>query len=67
MDKPQIIAHVEKSVNFSLFDCRWMPCSAKFVVMGSMPNSSGVIQLYEISGGDVKMVKEVITNFHCVL
>ncbi|KAE8741376.1 hypothetical protein FOCC_FOCC013075 [Frankliniella occidentalis] len=59
MDKPQIIAHIEKSVDYSLFDCRWMPCSAKFVVLGSMPNSSGVIQLYEISGGSVKMIKEI--------
>ncbi|XP_034250555.1 WD repeat-containing protein 92 isoform X1 [Thrips palmi] len=58
MDKPQIISHIEKSVNYSLFDCRWMPCSAKFVVMGSLPNSSGVIQLYEISGGDLKLIKE---------
>lgn len=35
-----------------------MPCSAKFVVMGSMPNSSGVIQLYEISGGELTLIKE---------
>ncbi|KAJ1529917.1 hypothetical protein ONE63_006646 [Megalurothrips usitatus] len=67
MDKPQIIAHIEKSVNYSLFDCRWMPCSAKFVVMGSLPNSSGVIQLYEISGGDAKLIKEIKSDkaFKC--
>ena len=69
--KPQIICHVEKSTAFSLFDCRWIPCSAKFIVLGSKPRGTGIIQVYEISEGDVKLVKEVICFkpqnifFHC--
>jgi WD40 repeat protein len=59
MDKPQIISHAEKSTSLSLFDCRWIPCSAKFVVLGSKPKRTGVISVYEISEGDVKLVKEV--------
>ncbi|PSN44725.1 WD repeat-containing protein 92 [Blattella germanica] len=58
MDKPQIICHVEKSLGFSLFECRWIPCSAKFIVLGSKPRGTGVIHVYEISEGDVKLVKE---------
>ena len=34
MEKPQIIAHVQKSLNFTLFDAKWIPCSAKCVVLG---------------------------------
>jgi len=59
LDKPQIICHVEKSVNYSLFDCKWIPRTAKFVVMGSLPNGTGSIDIHEISEGDVKLVKEV--------
>jgi len=63
MDKPQIISHAEKSTSLSLFDCRWIPCSAKFVVLGSKPKGTGVISVYEISEGDVKLVKEVHFKF----
>jgi hypothetical protein len=59
MEKPQIITYVEKSTSLSLFDCRWIPCSAKFVVLGSKPRGTGVINIYEINEGDVKLLKEV--------
>lgn len=59
MDKPQIICHNEKSVTFSIYDGKWVPCSAKFVIMGSRPNSKGVLQLYEMTSGDPQLIKEV--------
>ncbi|KAK0091555.1 hypothetical protein PV326_003046 [Microctonus aethiopoides] len=59
LEKPQIISHIEKPVDFSLFDAKWIPCSAKFVVMGSRPRGSGIIQIYEVSSGDLKLVKEI--------
>ena len=59
MDKPQIIAHVQKSMNYTLFESRWIPCSAKFVVLGNHPRGTGALQVYEIQHGDVKMLHEV--------
>ena len=59
MDKPQIIAHVQKSLNYTLFDTKWIPCSAKFVVLGNHTRGTGAMQVYEISHGDVKLVQEV--------
>lgn len=59
LDKPQIICHIEKSVDYSLFDAKWIPCSTKFVVMGSKPRGSGVIQIYEVSSGQLKLVKSI--------
>lgn len=56
--KPQIICHAEKSVNYSLFDGKWIPCSAKFIVLGSQPNGKGIIQIYEICKGELKLVNE---------
>uniref|UniRef100_A0A1B6CAY4 Dynein axonemal assembly factor 10 n=1 Tax=Clastoptera arizonana TaxID=38151 RepID=A0A1B6CAY4_9HEMI len=67
MDKPQIICHVEKSLPFSLFDALWIPCSAKFVVLGSRPRGTGIIQIYEINQGDVVLKTEIEKNvsFKC--
>lgn len=59
LEKPQIICHIEKSVNYSLFDAKWIPCSAKFVVMGSRPRGTGIIQIYEVSSGELILVKEI--------
>ena len=59
MEKPQIIAHVQKSLNYTLFDTKWIPCSAKFVVLGNHARGTGAMQVYEISHGDVKLIQEV--------
>ena len=59
MEKPQIIPHIQKSVNYTLFDSRWVPSSAKFVVLGNFARGTGAMQIYEVSHGDVKLVKEV--------
>ena len=59
MEKPQLLAHVQKSLNFTLFDAKWVPRSARFVVLGSHPRGTGALQIYEISEGDVKLLKEV--------
>ena len=58
-EKPQIISHIQKSLNYTVFDCKWMPCSAKFVTMGNFARGTGVIQLYEIQQGDLKLLREV--------
>lgn len=57
--KPQIICHIEKSVDYSLFDAKWIPCSAKFVVMGSRPRGTGIIQIYEVSSGELRLIKDI--------
>lgn len=62
LEKPQIIAHIEKSVNYTLFDAKWLPSSAKIVVLGSHPRDTGALQLYEISKGKLNPVLEVRCN-----
>ena len=59
MDKPQIISHIQKSLNYTLFDCKWVPCSAKFVILGNYARGTGAIQVYECSQGDVTVIHEV--------
>ncbi|XP_070259153.1 dynein axonemal assembly factor 10-like [Myotis yumanensis] len=55
----QIIAYIQKGLNYTVFDCKWMPCSAKFVTMGNFAQGPGVIQLYEIRHGDLKLLREI--------
>ncbi|ESO03705.1 hypothetical protein HELRODRAFT_185629 [Helobdella robusta] len=58
MDKPQIIAHVQHSLNYTLYDCKWIPRSAKFVVLGSHPRGTGALEIFELSQGEVKLMKK---------
>lgn len=58
-EKPQIISHIQKSLNYTVFDSKWIPCSAKFVCLGNFARGTGVMQIYEVQHGEVQLVKEV--------
>lgn len=59
VDKPKIIEHVTKSLDYTLFDARWIPCSARFVVLGNFARGTGALQIYEVSKGELKLLKNV--------
>ncbi|XP_040906428.1 WD repeat-containing protein 92 [Toxotes jaculatrix] len=59
LSKPQIIAHIQKSLNYTVFDSKWIPCSAKFVCLGNFPRGTGVMQIYEMQHGEAQLIKEV--------
>ena len=44
-DAPQIVEHIKKSLTFTPFCTRWIPCSAKFVVLGQNPRATGAMQV----------------------
>ncbi|CAN0064667.1 unnamed protein product [Heterosigma akashiwo] len=56
---PQLIEHVNKSLNFTPYDTRWIPCSARLVIMGITPRAKGIMQVYEMNRGDLNLVSEV--------
>lgn len=58
-DAPQIIEHINKSVTFTPYDTRWVPCSARFAVLGMNPRGTGVIKVFEMSRGELKVAAEV--------
>lgn len=62
LEKAQIITHSEKSLNYTVFGVKWVPCSAKVVVLGSHPRDTGALQVYELSKGELKLVLEVSFN-----
>jgi len=66
-DAPQIIELAKKSVEFTPFATRWVPSSARFVVLGQNPRATGTIQVFELSKGAVTRKHKVdkASGFKC--
>jgi len=45
---PQIIEHTFENLNFTPFDCKWVPCSSRFVVSGQTPSAKGILKIYQL-------------------
>lgn len=59
MDKVQLLSHIEKPLNYSIFDVKWVPISAKFITIGTKTNGKGIIEIYELDSPNVKLVKDI--------
>lgn len=59
MDEVFIVGYLEKSLNFTIFDTKWIPKSAKFVVVGNRPNGKGVLKVFELNVGEIDPIAEV--------
>lgn len=59
MDRVQTIAHIEHILNYSVFDVKWIPFSAKFVSIGSTTSGKGIIQIFELDSPKLDKVKEI--------
>ncbi|KAG5192628.1 WD40-repeat-containing domain protein [Tribonema minus] len=57
-DAPQIIEHIHKSLDYTTYVTRWVPCSARLLVAGISPKAKGVMQVYEMDRGALKLVDE---------
>jgi len=55
---PQVIEHVKENLNFTPFDTRWVPQSARFVVLGQMPRATGVIRVCSLNQGKCEKLAE---------
>lgn len=56
---PQVIEHIKETLNFTPFETRWIPQSARFVILGQMPRATGVIRVCELDQGKCKKLSEV--------
>lgn len=60
MQNPQIVTHIHKGLNYTVFDAKFIPRSARIVVVGSRPKGTGALQTYEISHEDMQgSLKEI--------
>lgn len=59
INAPQIFEHFSKSLNFTPFDVKWLPYSAKAVLIGQTPKMEGIIKFYTLGKDDlVEMVSQ---------
>ncbi|KAJ3088171.1 hypothetical protein HK102_009399 [Quaeritorhiza haematococci] len=58
LSKPQIITHIHKSVPYTPYDIKWIPCSARFVVIGQHARGTGVLEVYELDHGEAKVIQQ---------
>jgi hypothetical protein len=58
-DAPQIIEHINKQINYTPYDNKWVPFSKRFVAMGIHPNAKGALQVYELNKGELELVVDV--------
>lgn len=66
LEKPQIITHITKTLPYTPYDCKWVPCSARFIVLGQHPRGTGALQVYELSEGEAKVVQQVNNMNDCL-
>jgi WD40 repeat protein len=60
-DAPQIIEHIHKSINFTPYDTKWVPFSARFAAMGIHANAKGALNIYQLNNGDLEVLTEAKT------
>ncbi|KAJ3047719.1 WD repeat-containing protein 92 [Rhizophlyctis rosea] len=58
LEKSQIVTHIQKSLTFTAYDVKWVPHSARFVVLGQHSRGTGALHVYELDGQDVKLLSE---------
>lgn len=59
MEQPFMFSHIKHMENFSVFDTKWIPQTAKFVAIGGRANATGLIKVYEMNGGQIDVVREI--------
>lgn len=59
MEQPFLHNHIAHVENFSVFDTKWIPQTAKFVAIGGRANATGTIKVYELNGTNIDLVREI--------
>uniref|UniRef100_A0A8C2TH56 Dynein axonemal assembly factor 10 n=1 Tax=Coturnix japonica TaxID=93934 RepID=A0A8C2TH56_COTJA len=59
LDRPQVVVHVQQPLTYTVFDCKWVPRSARLLCLGSAPRGTGLIQLYELRAGRLLLLSEI--------
>eukprot|EP00898_Chlorokybus_atmophyticus_P001650 jgi/Chlat1/2486/Chrsp175S02361 len=57
-DRPQILEHISKSLSITIYDTKWVPSSARLVVLGAYARNTGSMQVYELDGTELKLLSE---------
>lgn len=58
-NSPFMFSHIKYEENFTVFDTKWLPQTAKFVAIGEKPSLTGFIKVYELNGNQINVVREI--------
>lgn len=58
-ERPQVVSHVQQALSYTVFDCKWVPRSARLLCLGSAARGTGLVQLYELHGARLELLREV--------
>ena len=61
--KPQILTYISHSLQYTPFDCKWIPGSARVLVIGQYARGAGAVQLFEMNGGQLEVVAQVLAFY----
>ncbi|XP_045480770.1 dynein axonemal assembly factor 10 [Harmonia axyridis] len=64
LQKPQIICHNVKSLDYAVHDVKWIPCSAKFVSIGGKSNGAGIVEIFSLGSDGIEKVTEFMKKDH---
>lgn len=59
MDQSFIFTHISHNENFSIFEAKWIPATAKCVAIGGNAKSTGCIKVFELNGNRLDVLHEV--------
>lgn len=59
MTGPEIHKYIQHRIDYTAFDVKWMPQSAKFLAFGVGPDGQGTVQVYELDGNSLSKVEEL--------
>jgi len=58
-DAPQMIEHINSSLDFTPHDTKWVPASARFICCGVSTSGTGVLNVYELSRGKLTTPQKI--------
>ena len=59
IEAPQLIEHINKPLEHTPYDVKWVPSSARLVSMGIHTNGYGAIQIFELNKGECNIVSNI--------
>ncbi|XP_031635352.1 WD repeat-containing protein 92-like [Contarinia nasturtii] len=60
MDETFMFVHITHEVNFTIFDTKWLPQTAKFAAIGAKTNGTGgLIKVFELNGKQLDITREI--------
>lgn len=57
-EAPQVIEHVSSALALTPFDTKWIPCSARFIMLGQTPRAKGAFHVYQLNQGKLELLHD---------